>query len=256
MKAKLRDLFFKIWYWYVSNVDKNAELRFMNFGYASEDQKLEFSGEDEANRYSIQLYHHLAEEVDLKNKSLLEVGSGRGGGLSYIAKTFQPKKALGIDLNARAAKFCNSFYKIDGLSFQQGNAQELAIKDESFDVVLNVESSHRYPDFSAFLGEVSRILKPGGHFLLTDFRYDWEMPELKTDLEKLGFEKVFEKNITPNVVKSLELDDERRKVLIKKLAPKVLHPIALNFAGTVGSETYDWFSTGKYEYFSYVFRKN
>ena len=72
MKAKLRDLFFQIWYWYVSNVDKNAEVRFMNFGYASEDQKLEFSGEDEANRYSIQLYHHLAEEVDLKNKSLLE----------------------------------------------------------------------------------------------------------------------------------------------------------------------------------------
>ena len=98
----------------------------------------------------------------------------------------------------RAAKFCNDFYKIDGLSFQQGNAQALAMKDESFDVVLNVESSHRYPDFNAFLGEVSRILEPGGHFLFTDFRYDWEMPELKADLEKLGFEKVFEKTIDSN----------------------------------------------------------
>jgi len=255
MKTRLKDLFFKVWYWYVSNIDKNAEVRFMNFGYADDDLKLEFNAEDEPNRYSIQLYHHLAAEVDLKGKSLLEVGSGRGGGLSYIAKTFQLKTALGVDLNERAAKFCNDFYKIDGLSFQQGNAQALAMKDESFDVVLNVESSHRYPDFNAFLGEVSRILEPGGHFLFTDFRYDWEMPELKADLEKLGFEKVFEKTITPNVVKSLALDDERRKVLIRKLAPKVLHPIALNFAGTVGSETFDWFSSGKYEYFSYVLKK-
>ena len=255
MKTRLKDLFFKVWYWYVSNIDKNAEVRFMNFGYSSTDQKLALSEEDEPNRYSIQLYHQIVESLDLEGKSLLEVGSGRGGGLSYVAKNFGLKTAVGVDLNQRAVNFCNDFYKIDGLSFQQGNAQNIALKDQSFDVLLNVESSHRYPDFMAFLGEVKRILKPGGYFLFTDFRYDWEMPELNAELESLGFERIRYANITPNVVKSLELDDERRKVLIKKLAPKVLHPIALNFAGTVGSETYNWFNTGKYEYFSYVFQK-
>jgi SAM-dependent methyltransferase len=106
-----------------------------------------------------------------------------------------------------------------------------------------------------FLSEVSRILKPGGYFLFTDFRYDYEMEELSQDLAGLKFEEQQQELITSNVVTALELDDERRRDLIMKLAPKFLHKIALNFAGTVGSETYAWFSNRKYEYFNYVMRK-
>ena len=29
---KLMDAFFRIWYWYISKVDKNAEITFMNYG--------------------------------------------------------------------------------------------------------------------------------------------------------------------------------------------------------------------------------
>ena len=35
MKEKLKSIFFKIWYWYVSTVDKNAEVIFMNYGYSA-----------------------------------------------------------------------------------------------------------------------------------------------------------------------------------------------------------------------------
>lgn len=256
MKTSLREWLFRIWYWYVSNIDKNAEVLFMNYGYSSPDQDLQLDDKDEPNRYSIQLYHHLAAVIDLNGKSLLEIGSGRGGGLSFLANNFPLAKALGVDLNQRAANFCNKHYKIDGLSFMQGDAQNLDIEDNSFDAVLNVESSHRYPDMDAFLAQVKRILKPGGHFLFTDFRYDYEMDELKKQLENTGFTLVKEELITPKVVKALELDDERRRKLIKKLAPRILHKIALNFAGTVGSETYNYFADRKYEYFSYVFQKN
>ncbi len=255
MKAYLKDLFFKIWYWYVSNIDKNAEVLFMNYGYTSPDQNLKLSVEDEPNRYSIQLYEHLAAAIDLTGKSLLEVGSGRGGGLAFVAKNFPLIKTMGVDLNERAANFCNKYHKVDGLSFMQGDAQKLAIADQSFDVVLNVESSHRYPDFNAFLGEVKRVLKPGGHFLFTDFRYDWEMDALYEELKNTGFTKLSETLITENVVKALDLDDNRRRTLIKKLAPKMLHGVALNFAGCKDSETYNWFAERKYEYFSYVFVK-
>ncbi len=256
MKTKLRDLFFKIWYWYVSNIDKNAEVLFMNYGYSSPDQNVSLKPKDEINRYSIQLYHHMAAAVDLNGKSLLEVGSGRGGGLSYVAENFGLETTKGVDLNERAANFCNKYYSIKGLSFMQGDAQNLAIEDHSFDAILNVESSHRYPDFKQFLAEVNRVLKPGGHFLFTDFRYDWEMDELNKDLDALGFKKLSSELITENVVAALDFDDERRRNLIKKLAPKMLHGVALNFAGCKDSETYNWFAERKYEYFSYVFRKD
>jgi ubiquinone/menaquinone biosynthesis C-methylase UbiE len=256
MKTSFREWLFRAWYWYISNIDKNAEILFMNYGYSSPDQDLQLEDKDEPNRYSIQLYHHLAAAVDLNGKSILEVGSGRGGGLSFIASNFPVDTAMGVDLNQRAANFCNKHYKIDGLSFAQGDAQNLDIPDNSFDAIINVESSHRYPDMDSFLVQVDRILKPGGYFLFTDFRYDYEMDELKKQLEKTGFKVLKEELITPKVVKALELDDERRRRLVKKLAPGFLHKVALNFAGTVGSETYNYFADRKYEYFSYVFQKN
>lgn len=254
MKTKFRDLIFRIWYWYVSNIDKNAEVTFMNYGYTSTTQILDLHKHDEPNRYAIQLYHHLASTVDLSGKSLLEIGSGRGGGLAFIAKNFPLKSTMGIDLNHRAVAFCNKHYKIDGISFKQGDAQKLELADQSFDVIINVESSHRYPDFKAFLGEAKRILKPNGHFLFTDFRYDYEMADLQKDLDSAGFTQIKHELITENVVRALDLDDARKRALIKKLAPKAVHSVALNFAGTKGSETYNQFAEKKYEYFTYVFQ--
>jgi ubiquinone/menaquinone biosynthesis C-methylase UbiE len=246
---------FRIWYWYISNIDKKAEVIFMNYGYSHPDQKVELKPEDEPNRYSIQLYHLLASAVNLKDKSLLEIGCGRGGGLSYVAKYFPIKSASGVDLNKRATKFSSKHYNIQGLSFMQGDAQKLNIKNESFDVILNVESSHRYPDMQAFLGEVKRILRPGGHFLYTDFRYDHEMEDLHKQINELGLTIIYQQIITQNVVKALDLDDKRRRNLVKNLAPRILHKIALNFSGAKGSETYNQFASGKYEYFTYILEK-
>ena len=61
----------------------------------------------------------------------------------------------------------------------QANAQNLPFQNESFDAVLNVESSHRYPQMEKFLNEVYRVLKPNGYFLFTDFRNNPEIENLK-----------------------------------------------------------------------------
>jgi ubiquinone/menaquinone biosynthesis C-methylase UbiE len=255
MKFNFRETLFRIWYWYVSKVDKNAEVLFMNYGFSEKDTKVDLSDKNEPNRYSIQLYHHLAVETEIKDKDIVEIGCGRGGGLSYITNSFLPSSAKGIDLNQRAIDFGNQYYNDNKMSFLQGDAQNLSLENNAYDVVFNVESSHRYPDMMAFLGEVSRILRPDGHFLYTDFRYDYEMEDLKKELEASGLTILKERMITKEVVTALEKDDARRRELIKKLAPKFLHKIALNFAGTVGSETYDQFASGKYVYYSYVLKK-
>lgn len=246
---------FKIWYWYVSTVDKNAEVIFMNYGFSDENQYVKLDGNSESNRYSIQLYHHLASEVDIENKDVLEIGCGRGGGLSYIANNFSLATAKGVDLSKRAIAFCNKYYKIKGLSFMQGDAQNLNIEDETSDVIFNVESSHRYPDMDAFLGEVKRILRPGGRFLFTDFRFDYELDEMKKALEACGLEIIKERNINNEVIAALKLDNERRINLVERLTPKFIHDTALDFAGCVGSETYNRILTKKYVYFSYVLKK-
>ena len=80
-----------------------------------------------------------------------------------------------------------------------------------------MESSHRYPDMISFLGEVTRILRPNGYFLFADFRYDYEIPVLHKQLQSTGLSLVKKEFITPQVVAALELDDMRKRKLVKKL---------------------------------------
>jgi SAM-dependent methyltransferase len=42
------------------------------------------------------------------------------------------------------------------------------IPDNSFDVVINIESAFHYPDKTAFLNELNRVLVPGGTYLIAD----------------------------------------------------------------------------------------
>jgi hypothetical protein len=58
----------------------------MNYGYSEPGVVIPLDERDEKNRYSVQLYHQMAEMTDLKNKDVVEVGSGRGGGLEYISR--------------------------------------------------------------------------------------------------------------------------------------------------------------------------
>ena len=53
----------------------------MNYGYANDSLKVQLAGDDEISRYPLQLYHVTATQSgSLKDKDVLEVGSGRGGG--------------------------------------------------------------------------------------------------------------------------------------------------------------------------------
>ena len=105
---------------------------------------------DEPSRFCIQLYHQTATQVDLSGKRVLEVGSGHGGGASYLTRTLGPASYTGLDLNPAAVALCRKAHHVPGLDFMQGNSEDLPFPDESFDAVINIESSHTYPHFSRF----------------------------------------------------------------------------------------------------------
>lgn len=241
----------------MNTIDKKGEVLFMNYGYSNPDMPVNLEPEDEANRYSAQLYHLVGSAVDLKNKDIAEIGCGRGGGLSYITKVFSPASALGVDLDKQAIIFCSKQYTLKGIKFEQGDAQNLFfLEDNSVDAIINVESSHRYPDMNVFLKEVHRVLRPGGNFLYTDFRYAWEEQLLKQQLTDSGMNIIKEEMITEHVLSALKADDERKRRLVKKLAPAFIHSVALNFAGTVGSSTFNKFASHEFEYYHFVMQKN
>lgn len=244
----------RIWYSYISRIDKNSEATFLNYGYVDNEKEVQLLKNDEGNRYPIQLYNHVATAITLEGLDVLEVGCGRGGGTSFIARYLKPRSIIGVDLCKKSINFCNKYYSISGLSFSWRDALNLLFKDENFHVVINVESSHWYEDINRFFNEVHRVLKPNGYFLFADFRNRKSIPHLKEQLKKSQFNIIKEEIITPNVIKALDIDNARRLELIRKLVPKFLHKFTKNFSGIKGSKRYKSFVTGEKEYFYFVLK--
>ena len=247
-------------YEYISTLDKGDALLFMNHGYVALDpdaEPLELSAEDEKHRYSLQLYHHIASAIDWSGARALEVGSGRGGGANYIKRHFGPRSIVAVDITANAIDFCCHHYSIDRLSFARGDAQLLPFVENSFDIVLNVESSGYYPDFERFLREVVRVLRPGGYFLYADMRYQEDVETWRAQLIKTHLQLVQEEDITTNAVRALELDRDRRQELVKQLTPRLLHGPFGIFAGLGGADLARGLpKTGERVYLNWVFCKS
>jgi ubiquinone/menaquinone biosynthesis C-methylase UbiE len=240
----------------LGRLDRAEELTFLNYGYANgANGELILDPCDEPNRWAIQLYDHVTSATDLRGKHVLEVGCGRGGGAAYIARQRSPASMLGLDLSERAVAFCKRRHRADALSFAQGDAESLPFDDERFDVVLNVESSHGYGRLDRFLGEVSRVLRPGGEFLYTDHRAPSQLAAWRATLDSSGLIQLEEMEITQYVLMALDFDHARKASLIERRCPAPLRQSLREFAAVRGSRAYERFRTGDTRYLSFRFRK-
>jgi ubiquinone/menaquinone biosynthesis C-methylase UbiE len=258
VSPRFRRLMMRTWYESLVVMDRQKQITFMNYGYADLDSSrdpLVLSDEEKLNRYAIQLYHHVVGAIDLTGREVVEIGSGRGGGGAYIARRFNPKTMMGIDISSNAVEFCNKSYSNDRLSFKQGDAENIPLKDRSIDAVVNVESSHCYGSMNTFLKEVHRVLKPDGYFLFTDHRDYDKVDTLRSQLNEAGLEIETETDITPNVVRALELDHDRKQKLIQDSCPKLLQRDAGEFAALIGTRTYESFRSRESGYFSFKITK-
>ena len=236
-----------------------SEWQFMNYGYVPlPNEATDLDLKDYAQRHPLQMYHYLAAKGNLQGKNVLEVGSGRGGGARHVASYFKPAQYTGLDLASSAVKLCNELHKLPNLRFVQGSAESLPVADASVDVVMNVESSHAYGSVTQFLSEVKRVLKPGGHFLMVDFRSNENIETIETlkqQLRDTGLQVISEEDITANVIQSIEEEDGAKKARIAQLVPPKWHKLFGDFAGVVGSRFYNTLKNGSRQYYRFVLQK-
>ncbi len=253
---KTKRWFWKVWYNIFARKSSNFDFNFMNYGYVENGFFPKLDPLDERERYPAQLYHHTASQERVFGKNVLEIGSGRGGGTMHVFKYMKPKTIIGVDISKDAVALCNSTYKDTGLSFETGDSEDLPFKEAVFDVVINVESSHCYGDIRKFLSEVNRVLKPGGFLLWTDFRTKNEMKNVFGFFSKSELHLIREKNITKNVVASLDELTKARRTEIKKHIPKIFQPVFMSYAGIKGSDVYKSFLDGRFIYKSATLQKS
>ena len=244
----LRRVLHRIFYQWLARLDKDGDVTLMNYGYNGDDISLELAPEDQPHRYNLQLYYAVARPAELKGRDVLEVGSGRGGGASFLTRYLEPRSMTGVDYAEKSVEFAQRAHPVEGLRFVHGDAEDLPFEDNSFDVVINVESSHCYGSMSQFVKEVRRVLRPGGQFLWADLRHPELVTSVLVDMEQAGFQIVEQETITPQVLASLEHLSEKHRALVDKHVPDFARPLFYRFAGVEGTTYQQQFESGELTY--------
>jgi SAM-dependent methyltransferase len=249
-----------LWRWWYSKLAREVPTdrwTLMNYGFAPADEPpLSLDERDEPERLSIQLYVRVARPADLAGAEVLEVGSGRGGGASYLARSRHPARYTGIDFSPQAAAFCAERHRdVENLRFTIGDAEHLPFPDTAFDAVINVESSHCYGNVPQFFAEVHRVLRPGGWFLFADLRDPKDAAELEVALRALPWSSVEKEDITADVLRALDLDDARKRKMIEQWIPAGLRSVFGEFAGLSGGKVSRSLRNGDLVYLRFAARK-
>ena len=242
----------------------------MNYGFAPLDGDVRngSSGHPGEDRFGMALYERVAGAANLADRDVLDVGCGRGGGTSWIFATHRPRSMIGVDLSGKTVAQASLHFGRPGLEFRRADAENLPFPDGRFDVVLNVESCHCYPDVPGFLREVHRVLRPGGFLLMADVRHTDidevtvagpfshdDVGQLRGHIAESPFEVVEEEDITENVRLALELDGPRRREVIERRVPRFLQARALRLAAVEGTPMHEAFVSGRVTYLRFKLRK-
>ncbi|MGC8662397.1 MAG: class I SAM-dependent methyltransferase [Candidatus Micrarchaeia archaeon] len=106
---------------------------------------------------------------DNKRKKVLDVATGTGRIALAIAGKYNNCKVVGIDINEDMLK--EAFKKIKGrenVKFILKSVESLNFRDAEFDVIISALSLNLFENLGDAMGEMHRVLKPGGKLMLFD----------------------------------------------------------------------------------------
>jgi SAM-dependent methyltransferase len=97
---------------------------------------------------------------------VLDVACGPGVVARLAARRADPGQVTGLDINPGMLKVARSLPAELPICWQEGDALRLPFPDHVFDLVLCQQGAQFFPDRAAGLGQMRRVLKPGGRVAL------------------------------------------------------------------------------------------
>jgi len=96
---------------------------------------------------------------------ILDVGCGGGAAIYEMISLSENSRVWGIDYSdesVRLSKELNSMYLNKRVFIYGGDVSSLPFENEKFDLVTAIETVYFWPEISAGISEIFRVLRPGG----------------------------------------------------------------------------------------------
>uniref|UniRef100_A0A8R1TTH4 Methyltransf_11 domain-containing protein n=1 Tax=Onchocerca volvulus TaxID=6282 RepID=A0A8R1TTH4_ONCVO len=224
MVGYLMDIFHRLYYFLfdrlilyplLSLLHDKFNIRFMNLGYqCKEDEDFpvlnKMSEMDNCCKANITLYEKALslcpKYPNFDGLRLLEVGCGQGGGIEWILRAHSFADVNGVDL----VTVNSCFGKII-----KGNAEKLPFINDSFDVIINIESSHLYGNCRQFFLECSRVLCENGFLCWADLRYTHQFETTMIEAQRSCLHLITMEDITEQVLQGIESTTARYDAMLQ-----------------------------------------
>lgn len=163
-----------------------------------------------------------------KGDHVLDLGSGAGNDC-FVARILTGESGFvtGLDFTDEMlakARINVSKLGFDNVEFVKGDIEDMPLPDNRYDVILSNCVLNLVPDKSKAFSEMMRVLKPGGHFCVSDVVTKGDLPEeIRQDavmyagcvsgaLEMDDYLKIIRdrgfRNVTVHKQKNIELPDD------------------------------------------------
>jgi lipopolysaccharide transport system ATP-binding protein len=103
-----------------------------------------------------------------RGAEVLDTGCGLGWGALLIAHF--ARRVTAFDRDPRLESFCRAIWPAENITWRTGDMRDMSfLGDERYDVVLGMEVVEHFTreDGERYLGEVAKVLRPGGVFVAT-----------------------------------------------------------------------------------------
>ena len=113
---------------------------------------------------------------------VLDVASGEGDFIKTLVGSLNSYvEIIGIDI-VEYTKAAGSIFNTGDVSFVQMDAGRLGFGDECFDTVSISSSLHHLENIPRCVGEMQRVLEPGGHLIIRETHRDIQAEPQLTDM--------------------------------------------------------------------------
>jgi arsenite methyltransferase len=116
-----------------------------------------------------------------KGDTVIDLGSGAGNDCFIArAETGETGKVIGIDFTpSMISKARGNAEKLgfNNVEFRQGDIEDMPVTSNKADVIVSNCVLNLTPDKNAVIKDIFRVLKPGGHFSISDIVLAGRLPE-------------------------------------------------------------------------------